>query len=57
MRAALGFVLTLAFAGPAAAQYSRVPYLQMATEDGVTVVWRTATDDASNVCYGSAPTR
>ncbi len=57
MRRAHGSItalLTLAVAAPAAAQLPRRPYLQLGTEDGVTIVWRTDADVPSAVCYGAS---
>ena len=50
--AALGFCL---HARTAQAQGARAPYLQMGTNTGVTVVWRTTSNSNSQVCYGTAP--
>ncbi|MCB9594743.1 MAG: metallophosphoesterase family protein [Sandaracinaceae bacterium] len=51
----VAFWLALVAAAPAAAQSPRAPYLQSASEDAMTIVWRSDTDPPPNVCYGASP--
>ncbi len=46
-----------ATAGAAADIFARAPYLQMATSEGITVVWRTRAPITAAVRYGVAPGR
>jgi hypothetical protein len=50
------FVLGLLLAAPSAAEaQGRRPYVQLVTETGGTIVWRSAAEVPSRVCWGDAP--
>lgn len=48
-------LLVASVASSADAQSVRTPYLQRPTERSITIAWRTAANEPSRVCYGSAP--
>lgn len=54
MRYASLLAMLLASA-PASAQSPRAPYLQSATENEITIVWRSDADPPPSACYGASP--